>query len=506
MTTSNNSIAPSAFLPVLAGLLVVVHTGHMGFTAAHSGQHWVALLYDDFFYYMKVAENWVDGHGSTFNRLVPTNGYHPLWMLVLAAAYAVLGAGEVLFHFVSIVCVGMAGATFWLVREMSRRLGADRGWSCVAGLYVTAFCLRHYITGMEAILCLPLAFWFLLRLTAPDALAAPATVFRTALVGSAMVLSRLDAAVLLLVAAGVVLASAEARRQLTWRHVCAGLLGLMPVALYVLSNLVWHDTLMPVSGMAKQLMPPGATWAVFSGVWQGSISFKLNVVFWLVSLLWCTVHLGGSTFLQRLMWAGMFFPLAYFALLSFRSDWWLSDWYLYPIRVAVACALAHWLSLPTCRAWLAAPWRLALGGAVAAIALLTTSWSVNPGQLAVYQAAAALAEFEKTHPGTYAMGDRAGKVGYLMRHPVVQLEGLVMDKPFLAFMKRSAPLAEVLAHYDADYYVGSSHEPFDRCFTAVEPFQAGPRSPRIVGEFCDEPVARFRFGGVETLVYRVKKG
>ena len=213
-----------------------------------------------------------------------------------------------------------------------------------------------------------------------------------------------------------------------------------------------------------------------------------------------------SEFKDAVSREGMFFPLAYFALLSFRSDWWLSDWYLYPIRVAVACALAHWLSLPTCRAWLAAPWRLALGGAVAAIALLTTSWSVNPGQLAVYQAAAALAEFEKTHPGTYAMGDRAGKVGYLMRHPVVQLEGLVMDKPFLAFMKRSAPLAEVLAHYDADYYVGSSHEPFDRCFTAVEPFQAGPRSPRIVGEFCDEPVARFRFGGVETLVYRVKKG
>lgn len=506
MTTSNHSSARSAFLPLLAGVLVLAHTAHMGFAAAHSGQHWVALLYDDFFYYMKVAEHWVDGHGSTFNRLVPTNGYHPLWMLVLAGAYALLGSGEVLFHFVWVMCVAMAGATFWLVRKMTRRLGAGRGWSCVAGVYVTAFCLRHYVTGMEAILCLPLAFWFLLRLTAPDALASPSTVFGTALVGSAMVLSRLDAAVLLITVVAVVLASAEARRQLTWRHVGAGVLGLMPVALYVLSNLVWYDTVMPVSGMAKQLMPPGATWAVFSGVWQGTISFKLNVVFWLVSLLWCTAHIGGATFLQRLMWAGMFFPVAYFALLSFRSDWWLSDWYLYPIRVGVACALAHWLSSPAWRDLLARPWRLAMGAAVAATALLTTTWSVNPGQLAVYQAAAALADFEKSHPGIYAMGDRAGKVGYLMRHPVVQLEGLVMDKPFLAFMKRGAPLPEVLTHYDVDYYVGSSHQPFDRCFEAIEPHQAGPRSPRIVGVFCDEPVARFRFGGVETLVYRVNKG
>lgn len=37
---------------------------------------------DDAFYYFKVAQNITEGHGSTFDGINPTNGYHPLWMLI----------------------------------------------------------------------------------------------------------------------------------------------------------------------------------------------------------------------------------------------------------------------------------------------------------------------------------------------------------------------------------------------------------------------------------------
>jgi hypothetical protein len=36
-------------------------------------------FFDDFFYYLKPAKNWVAGHGSTFFPRESTNGYHPLW-------------------------------------------------------------------------------------------------------------------------------------------------------------------------------------------------------------------------------------------------------------------------------------------------------------------------------------------------------------------------------------------------------------------------------------------
>lgn len=39
-------------------------------------------LCDDAFYYFKIAQNVVDGHGSSFDGQSKTNGFHPLWMIV----------------------------------------------------------------------------------------------------------------------------------------------------------------------------------------------------------------------------------------------------------------------------------------------------------------------------------------------------------------------------------------------------------------------------------------
>jgi hypothetical protein len=43
---------------------------------------WRWFTRDDAYYYFKVAQNISEGHGSTFDGINRTNGYHPLWMLV----------------------------------------------------------------------------------------------------------------------------------------------------------------------------------------------------------------------------------------------------------------------------------------------------------------------------------------------------------------------------------------------------------------------------------------
>ncbi len=43
---------------------------------------------DDSFYYYKVAQNISEGYGSTFDGINPTNGYHPLWMLICIPIFA----------------------------------------------------------------------------------------------------------------------------------------------------------------------------------------------------------------------------------------------------------------------------------------------------------------------------------------------------------------------------------------------------------------------------------
>jgi hypothetical protein len=43
---------------------------------------------DDAYYYFKVAQNISEGHGSSFDGINSTNGYHPLWMLVCIPIFA----------------------------------------------------------------------------------------------------------------------------------------------------------------------------------------------------------------------------------------------------------------------------------------------------------------------------------------------------------------------------------------------------------------------------------
>ena len=64
-------------------LIAVVMGVHLyaAFSAPHNfTTHWFTR--DDAYYYFKVAQNIGEGHGSTFDGINLTNGYHPLWMLI----------------------------------------------------------------------------------------------------------------------------------------------------------------------------------------------------------------------------------------------------------------------------------------------------------------------------------------------------------------------------------------------------------------------------------------
>ncbi len=52
-------------------------------------------LPDDAFYYFRIARNIVEGYGSTFDGVNITNGYHPLWMLVLLPIFKIFSVGGV---------------------------------------------------------------------------------------------------------------------------------------------------------------------------------------------------------------------------------------------------------------------------------------------------------------------------------------------------------------------------------------------------------------------------
>ncbi|HVN16175.1 MAG TPA: hypothetical protein VMT73_10585 [Anaerolineales bacterium] len=70
-------------------LVIVVMAIHI-YAATSDAYNFPASWFtrDDAYYYFKVAQNISEGHGSTFDGVGLTNGYHPLWMLVCIPIFA----------------------------------------------------------------------------------------------------------------------------------------------------------------------------------------------------------------------------------------------------------------------------------------------------------------------------------------------------------------------------------------------------------------------------------
>src|SRR5215204_7141448 len=71
-------------------ILIVVVTSISLYGAFSDGQNFSRRWFtrDDAYYYFKVAQNISEGHGSTFDGINRTNGYHPLWMLICVPIFA----------------------------------------------------------------------------------------------------------------------------------------------------------------------------------------------------------------------------------------------------------------------------------------------------------------------------------------------------------------------------------------------------------------------------------
>lgn len=96
------------------------------------------FLYEDLYYYLKIARNIVHGHGVTFDGFEPTNGFHPLWMAVSVAVEALFSsdlAVHVLLSVSATLHVLQGYLLFRIVRNDVPELVA---------LFVTALFLFNY--------------------------------------------------------------------------------------------------------------------------------------------------------------------------------------------------------------------------------------------------------------------------------------------------------------------------------------------------------------------------
>lgn len=186
---------------VLVGVIFLSATVYAALSDAYNlPNRW--FIRDDAYYYFKVAQNISEGRGSTFDGIHPTNGYHPLWLLVCIPIFALARYDLILPLRILAVVTGLLqyGTAIILYRLLRKAISPPVGMLAAAyWLFNSYILLFMYKTGVESGLSLLLLVTLLYMLYKFDTVWSrePRILTKVALIGLTALLTafgRLDLA------------------------------------------------------------------------------------------------------------------------------------------------------------------------------------------------------------------------------------------------------------------------------------------------------------------------
>lgn len=425
----NTRTLPSAFVAIiLVASVCLVLLAHPAL--------WVDTLFDDAYYYLGVARNISLGNGSVFASPLETNGYQPLWLLILTGASFLVTADHRLLVLATHVLTAVIIAGFFFVS------GRQEGKVWPAALTVLAF-PTVTLAGMETTL-LPLLALLYFR----------ADGWKRGGLASLIFLTRLDAVGLIL---GREVYQLLVKRTVDFR--AASVLVAVGIT-YAAFNYAVFGTPVPVSGLAKSIgNVRGENWLVgFQGI---AAAFPVLAI--MILARYRSSSLSSLKHLEPLF-ASVFALGCSLAYYSVFSGWILWSWYFWPLALIFYFSL---LEFDGSELGLVRTGRKLLVPLVVLIGMfglwpsfhspILAAFGTQPARISWGAANIAMVDRIANAPlksATFAMGDRAGSLGFLLpdRFDFVQTEGLVANLEYTKAL-RSGTAEDFLARVPVDYLI-----------------------------------------------------
>jgi hypothetical protein len=467
----------------------------------------IDIFDDDAYYYFKIAKNIAESGRLTFDGKSITNGFHPLWLIVLIPFFIIWDDPISVLRPIGTFSVILAALTGLLgLRYLFRY--STLSYTLAAGLLLASI-VSFGSTGMEVTILLPLLVIALIRLeqirpwhTSPGL----GRIVALGLILSLVQFARLDAVLLLLVILALVLLANRAPNNLT-KPLALGLPPSVTGACYLIYNHLAFGHVMPTSGLAKsmrndsflfnskflaQMTTPknpvdGMLWVVFTGVLLVSVGY----VSWLllIKLKNRETSFSESDYVPIIVAS---FFIVFTAYQLFRTSWVLWRWYAYPVLLASIFLIPyiserieqHLKGYDTFRIPLQVITAAAVTLLLIRMSMVGIIWgywkeSIRPSFKYVnYLAAQAL---NKDLPPTVVlgMGDRAGSFAYFLNGYVLQLEGLVGDYDLLRAIETNT-LVDYMSDFGVQYVTSYEEPPADysqwTLFTPSPQLSSGPHA------------------------------
>jgi hypothetical protein len=444
------------------------------------GTGWLPMTGDDSFYYLEVARRLAETGRSSFDGQTLTNGYHPLWQLILTLQYLLVGDSGLATLLLQLVAFSLA---VWVVLTVSEL----ESWALPLFALVLFIVFRgDALTGMELALLL---FCFALFMAALR----HGSWIWVGVAGGLTIGARLDAAFFVVPALLLVPPLAARLQSLALIGGCG--------AVYAVANQLMFGAWLPVSASIKSLGGFGFNrpllaqlhlhWDIAGSFLGGLLHFALSLDGWTLfaavgSVLLLAVSVGHRRRAEWRFAAAMVLGfVAFLVKLLLFSSWAIWPWYFFPAFFLLAADFRLMALLlaerPASSSRLVERTTLAVGVGLIAFELF---WAVRAPPLAdpYLVGTRTIARDARALIGDayIGMGDRAGAFAYFYGGAVSQLEGLANDVEFFRAIAEKQPIKPILCrrgvrylvHYDSD--LGDYRTHVARLFNPVTASFPGP--------------------------------
>ncbi len=427
----------------------------------HADLEILAFFEDDFFYYLETSKNFILYGFPSVDLQTPTNGYHPLWFIIITILQIPSKNPYYLMLMVTIITFISLLVSFLYTNKIYYYYSNSVQISNYLSIITTSLFLIYFAQGMEIVLLFPLITILIYYLITEkdDSLA-------IGLLFNIIFLSRLDSVILLFL---IFIYFVVKKRSIVLDYKFYIPFGLSFA--YILSNIIFFDTLLPISGLAKQLKT--SYLPIYNAVNTIFILQRDRIIYGLVPFIFFVVN-----YILLIRYSKQEFRLLFILINTFPflfslynvifSGWWFWSWYYYIFYPSIIIFFILIVQTDFFIKYL----RKFLPLSAILIILFFFNFIKRSNDISktlLYENAIKVAEFEKENPGIYAMGDKAGLVSYLIESPVVHLEGLVMDKKYISVLKTTPKLLDILEKYKVDFYIANNAKKIDEGYFVEEP-------------------------------------
>jgi hypothetical protein len=239
-------------------MLVYALYSSLEFTLQADVHRLLPRIVDDASYYMTIARNVASGTGVTFDGIHSTNGFHPLWLLMLVPLFLLHKPPETMIRLVALFQMMLLSLAYVLFLRTQLRLFPARTAALSAVLFVPLVFFPS-INGMETavlILALVILYYYGARISQLGLDWRRAAVLGV-IIGFVL-LARVDMIVLPMVLTGFGVGhalAAENRARVVSMAVVCGLATLAVVAPYLVFGYREFGTITPISASLKSSFP-----------------------------------------------------------------------------------------------------------------------------------------------------------------------------------------------------------------------------------------------------------